>query len=96
MCDPFEYERPEGVDILVDHTPQQAGLVEGYVKQYGTTLIGLGRILIRANMGRLYRSAKQVDEAGYVVNASQIPSRESASRFSAVGVNGRSAVGPAE
>ena len=87
MCDPFEFERPEGVDILIDHTPQQVELVGGYVQQYGTTLIGLGRILIRANMARLYRSAKLVDELGAVVATSSIPQRESPGRFGAVGVN---------
>jgi len=85
MRDPFEFERPEGVDILVDHTPQQAELVGGYVRQYGTTLIGLGRILIRANMGRLYRSAKLLDEAGVVVAGSSLPQRETLGRFGAVG-----------
>ncbi len=85
LCDPFEYERPEGIDILVDHTPQQAELVEGYVRQYGTTLIGLGRILIRANMGRLYRSAKLVDAAGVVMAGTSLPKRETLGRFGAVG-----------
>lgn len=85
MADPFAYQLPVGADIVVDHTPEQAELVHGYVKQYGTTLIGLGRILIRANMGRLYRSAKTLDATGAVLSGSTIPERETLGRFGAVG-----------
>jgi radical SAM superfamily enzyme YgiQ (UPF0313 family) len=85
MADPFAFERPEGVDIAIDHTPQQTELIEGYVRQYGTTLIGLGRILIRANMGRLYRSARLLDEAGATIAGSSLPQRERLGRFGAVG-----------
>ncbi len=82
--DPLTLERPEGMEILIDHTPQQSHLVDGYVQQYGTTLIGLGRILIRANMGRLYRSAMALDGAGAVTS---LPSIENAGRFGALGGN---------
>lgn len=58
--DPAETRCPDGIDIDVKHTDTQKDLVNGYVHQYGTSLIGLGRILIRANMGRLYRSAAQI------------------------------------
>lgn len=85
MADPFLYEVPAGVDIVVDHTPAQRELVHGYVKQYGTTLIGLGRILIRANMGRLYRSAKTIDQDGAVLAGSTVPERERLGRFGAIG-----------
>jgi radical SAM superfamily enzyme YgiQ (UPF0313 family) len=84
MADPFAFTRPEGVDIVIDHTPQQVELIEGYVRQYGTTLIGLGRILIRANMGRLYRSARALDETGVMV-ANALAERETLGRFGAVG-----------
>ena len=59
--DPAEVYHPEGVTIEIYHSNQQRDLISGYVNQYGTTLIGLGRILIRANMNRLYRSARSVD-----------------------------------
>ena len=60
--DPAEVYRPEGVVVEIYHSDQQRDLISGYVNQYGTTLIGLGRILIRANMNRLYRSARSVDD----------------------------------
>jgi radical SAM superfamily enzyme YgiQ (UPF0313 family) len=82
--DPLTLERPLGMDILIDHTPQQTHLVDGYVQQYGTTLIGLGRILIRANMGRLYRSAMALDGS---TAATSLPSIENAGRFGALGGN---------
>jgi len=59
--DPVEVYHPEGVVVEIYHSDQQRDLISGYVNQYGTTLIGLGRILIRANMNRLYRSARSVD-----------------------------------
>lgn len=56
--DPAEAYHPEGVAVEIYHSDQQRDLISGYVNQYGTSLIGLGRILIRANMNRLYRSAR--------------------------------------
>jgi radical SAM superfamily enzyme YgiQ (UPF0313 family) len=79
--DPFEVACPAGIEIEIDHTPEQRKLVDGYVRQYGTTLIGLGRILIRANMGRLYRSARVTDGSALVTGGGP----ETAGRFAAVG-----------
>jgi hypothetical protein len=57
LIDPFDVHCPEGVEVEVYHSDNQIELIGGYLKQYGDTLIGLGRILIRANMNRLYRTA---------------------------------------
>jgi hypothetical protein len=54
--DPFEVIRPEGVKIQLYHSKEQIKLIQNYKVQYGFDLIGLGRILLRANMNRLYRS----------------------------------------
>jgi len=62
--DPFDAARPEGIELEVYHSEEQSELISGYITQYGTTLIGLGRLLIRANMNRLYRSARSLDPAG--------------------------------
>ncbi len=61
---PFDYHRPGGIDIELRHTQKQKSLIDGYVAQYSTTLIGLGRILLRANMNRLYRRAHALDADG--------------------------------
>jgi radical SAM superfamily enzyme YgiQ (UPF0313 family) len=56
--DPFLHRRPEGVEIELFHTSQQQSLIAGYMVQYPNNLLGLGRILLRANMNRLYRRAR--------------------------------------
>lgn len=63
-ANPFEYHRPEGIDIELHHTDNQKSLIAGYVAQYTTTLIGLGRIILRANMNRLYRRAQELGDDG--------------------------------
>lgn len=82
---PFDVACPDGIDLVLEHTPKQKTLIEGYVNQYGTTLIGLGRILIRANMGRLYRTAFKMDEVTGQTSHSTLPTTEFAGRFGAVG-----------
>jgi len=54
--DPFEVHIPKGIDVSMSHSDNQIGLIRTYETQYGTSLIGLGRILLRANMDRLYLS----------------------------------------
>jgi len=56
--DPFDHHIPDGIDIELHHTDKQKSLISGYVTQYTTSLVGLGRILLRANMNRLYRRAR--------------------------------------
>lgn len=38
-----------------EHTAEQRELIAGYIKQYGTTLNGLGRILLRSHVNKLHR-----------------------------------------
>jgi radical SAM superfamily enzyme YgiQ (UPF0313 family) len=56
--DPFAHRRPEGVEIELSHTERQRSTVDGYQRQFGTTAIGLGRILNRAHVGTMYRRAR--------------------------------------
>ena len=56
--DPFDVYMPEGINVEVYHSKEQIDLIRSYEKQYGTDLIGLGRILLRANMDRLYRRVR--------------------------------------
>lgn len=61
LDDPFKARTAEGVEVEFYHSDQQIDLINSYAKQYGTDLIGLGRIVLRANMNRLYRSARRLD-----------------------------------
>ncbi|OGO93271.1 MAG: hypothetical protein A3F41_04035 [Coxiella sp. RIFCSPHIGHO2_12_FULL_44_14] len=54
---PLEAACPEGVEIEILHTQKQQQLIAGYTDQFGTDLIGLGRILNRAHIAAMYRSA---------------------------------------
>lgn len=56
--DPEASYLPEGREMEIYHSDSQCKLIEGYVAQYGQDLIGIGRILVRANMNRLYRSVR--------------------------------------
>lgn len=62
LQDPLSLARPEGIEMEMFHNDHQRELIAGYVTQYGSDLIGKGRILIRANMNRLYRSARRTDD----------------------------------
>ena len=56
--DPFKLKRPEGMSIETFHTKRQQSVIEGYIDQFGTTLVGLGRILNRAHIAAMHRDAK--------------------------------------
>jgi radical SAM superfamily enzyme YgiQ (UPF0313 family) len=56
--DPFKLKRPEGMSIETYHTKRQQSVIEGYIDQFGTTLVGLGRILNRAHIAAMHRDAK--------------------------------------
>ena len=59
--DPFEHYDSKGVNIEFHHTDKQLRLIDDYINQYGTTLVGLGRILSRANIERLFLTIKGID-----------------------------------
>ncbi len=56
--DPFKLKRPEGMSIEAYHTKRQQNIIEGYIDQFGTTLVGLGRILNRAHIAAMHRDAR--------------------------------------
>ena len=58
--DPFEVNRPQGVEVGVYHSKAQRDLIDGYLGQYGRSLVGLGKILIRADFNKMYRSARSL------------------------------------
>ena len=62
LQDPLSLARQEGIEMEMFHNDYQRELIAGYVTQYGSDLIGKGRILVRANMNRLYRSVRRLDD----------------------------------
>ena len=64
--DPADLFSLEGITHQIFHTSYQKDLIAGYINQYGTDIIGLGRILIRANMNRLYRSVSSLGSIGTI------------------------------
>ncbi|MEC7862141.1 MAG: radical SAM protein, partial [Verrucomicrobiota bacterium] len=60
--DPLSYKLLEPREITISHTEEQKEMIKGYVHQYGTTLDGLGRILMRVSQTkRLFRQIKGGD-----------------------------------
>ena len=59
LVDPFDAYVPDGIELEVYHSNKQIDLIRGYVKQYGTDIIGLSRIVLRANLNRLYRTVRR-------------------------------------
>lgn len=59
---PLSYKLLEPREITIGHTEEQKEMIKGYVHQYGTTLDGLGRILMRVYpMKKLFRQIKDGD-----------------------------------
>jgi hypothetical protein len=59
--DPKSYRSSAPREYRFAHSSKQAELIDGYVSQYGKTLDGLGRILMRAwPTKRLFREATHV------------------------------------
>ncbi len=55
---PKEVYCPAGVHVEILHTQRQQDIITGYVDQFGSDLIGLGRILNRAHIAAMYRTAQ--------------------------------------
>ena len=54
--DPRGYYRKDGIDYRMFHTDEQVRMMDSYITQYGNTVDGLGRILMRAPVKSLFRS----------------------------------------
>lgn len=62
-ADPLGAARASPVRLRFAHDDWQTDTIAGYLAQYGTTINGLGRILLRANVKRLYRQTERVKRA---------------------------------
>lgn len=57
--DPFSVYLPEGIMIETYHTDKQRRTIDGYLRQFGGTLVGRGRILNRAHIASMYRTPRR-------------------------------------
>ena len=57
-ADPRDHVRPEQSQLKIAHNSEQHEMITTYLKQYGTSLDGLGRLLLRAHVNKLYRSVE--------------------------------------
>ncbi|OGH60636.1 MAG: hypothetical protein A3G34_10945 [Candidatus Lindowbacteria bacterium RIFCSPLOWO2_12_FULL_62_27] len=55
---PFDYHDPRGIEVEVYHTEKQKKTIMAYIDQFGDSLVGLGRILNRAHIASMHRSAR--------------------------------------
>ena len=53
--DPHDYILDKPITLIFAHSLEQKTMIQGYVRQYTTSLVGLGRILMRAHVKRLFR-----------------------------------------
>ena len=64
IIDPRSAYVPSGIEIDIFHSELEIDLIDDYSKQYGTDVIGLSRIVLRANLNRLYRTSTKADTKG--------------------------------
>ena len=51
------------IEMCVFHSKEQIDHINGYKNQFGTSKIGLGRILNRAHIGSMYRTVEYADKS---------------------------------
>jgi radical SAM superfamily enzyme YgiQ (UPF0313 family) len=60
-ADPLDHQKATRIDFA--HRPQQIETIAQLVRQYGTSTTGLGRILLRAHVSKLFRHVEGVEVA---------------------------------
>lgn len=55
-ADPDGFKTPAPIAITFAHTDEQQKAMAAYITQYGTDTLGIGRILMRAHLKRLFRT----------------------------------------
>jgi len=53
--DPHDHILDSLIAYRFSHSQEQETMIQGYARQYGTSVVGLGRILMRAHVKRLFR-----------------------------------------
>jgi radical SAM superfamily enzyme YgiQ (UPF0313 family) len=64
--DPTNHLSQEGATICLTHSGDQQEMLSSYAKQYGDDINGLGRILFRSDIRKLYRSGAHVEDVGLI------------------------------
>lgn len=59
-ADPKDFKLPAPQTFRLGHSQEQADLIGLYVRQYGTSIEGLGRILLRSHFGKFFRTISPV------------------------------------
>ena len=77
-ADPLDVYRERRVSLKFEHDEWQKKAIAGYLAQYGNSINGLGRILLRSHVKRLYR---QVDYAVAETLANEVASQLSGERM---------------
>ena len=57
--DPMEHLLDNPIECVIRHDDEQASLIDGFVHAYGTSVDGLGRILMLAPVPRMYRGVER-------------------------------------
>lgn len=60
-ADPRDFRRERPISLRITHTVEQQRTIGTYLKQYGRSVDGLGRLLLRAHVNKLYRVATPTD-----------------------------------
>lgn len=60
--EPSEFTCSTPLEIEFSHSAEQSELITTYIHQYGTDVVGLGRILIRSHVNKLYRETGRAGE----------------------------------
>ena len=58
---PFSYFKPKAVNINFSHSTEQQKLFSSYIRQFGSSIHGLGTILSRSPVNYFYRNIEIYD-----------------------------------
>ena len=58
---PFSYFKPKAVNINFSHSTEQQKLFSSYIRQFGSSMSGLGTILSRSPVNYFYRNIEIYD-----------------------------------
>ena len=52
---PGDFKKEKGVEVCFRHSEQQKEIINGNLEEYGETIVGIGRILSRIHVKKMYR-----------------------------------------